>query len=154
MTPTYTWLKVIHVIAVIMWIGGGFAMLVIQARIAATKDRVALVGFLRGASFYGPRFSGGGSVVALLSGIGMVMVGHIGFKALWISIGLAGMVLHFIVGAGLIPRWIDALDKLVRDPNTSDADITARQRRFTTLTSVYAVLMFLVVLDMVLKPTL
>jgi hypothetical protein len=93
-------------------------------------------------------------VVALVSGIAMVLVGHIGFKTLWISLALAGMVLHFIVGAGLIPRWIDALEKQLTDPNASDADVAARQRRFTTLTSLYAVLMFAVVIDMVLKPTL
>ena len=148
------WLKFIHVASVIAWVGGAMAMSIFALRLARTERRESLASFLRVVTYFGPRLSGAGSVVAVLSGIGMVIMAHIGFTTLWVALGIAGVIVHFIVGAGLIPRAAAGLLTLAEASGTTDAQIAAARKSFATLTGAYLTLMFVVVLDMVLKPTM
>jgi uncharacterized membrane protein len=153
MPTTYNWLKVIHVLSVISWFGGAIALRMLTVRISATESRDTLAGYLRSADHYAPRFLGGGSALVLLSGIAMVIVGHIGFKTPWVGIGFAGIVIHIFVGAWQLPKTANALEKLASAAGTTDAQLAAGRSRFVTVSTIYLIMLAVIVADMVVKPT-
>ncbi len=69
MFSIYTLFKFIHVAAVIIWIGGVFALTVINARLAGEKEQVALLSLSRLSNFYGKVVIGPAAIITLIAGI-------------------------------------------------------------------------------------
>ena len=58
----YGFLKFLHVVSVIVWVGGVTALSVVAWRMRNERDRQALTALLRQASTYGERVAGPASV--------------------------------------------------------------------------------------------
>lgn len=74
---TYTLFKFLHVLGVIVWIGGVLAINVLSARIARERDVALLAPLSRQASFYGRAVLGPAAGTTLVAGIVMVVVGQL-----------------------------------------------------------------------------
>src|SRR5262245_43468033 len=98
---TMSWygvLKVLHVLAAVVWIGGGAMFAMIAARLVRSRDRAALGAVLPQMARQVAAAGGPASGTVLLTGIAMVLVGHIGFGTLWVRLGFGGILLHFLFG--------------------------------------------------------
>lgn len=153
MMTAYGLLKLVHVLAAIVWIGGSTALSVTSIRMARASDRDGLASLLPLAARYGQRMAGPSSILVLLSGIAMVSVGRLGFP-FWVQVGFTGLVLHLLIGATLLRRNGRQLGALVSAQDFDPAAFAAVARRGRNTTAVYLSVMILVIAAMVLKPTL
>jgi hypothetical protein len=150
----YGFLKFLHVISVIVWVGGVAALSVVAWRMRNERDRQALSALLRQASTYGERVAGPASFIVLLTGPMMVGMAHIGFGTFWVLWGFAGLTAHFWIGATALRRRTSALLRLASPGSGDDAAILAAARSLWSAQLIYLAIMAAVVAAMVLKPTL
>lgn len=102
-------LKVVHIIAACLWIGGNAATTLLIARVARETQDHTLPALLLPLGSVGRYLSGPAAAVGLLSGGAIVGLYHIGEGTLWVTWGLAGMLLSWLLGAFVIGREIRAV---------------------------------------------
>jgi len=146
----YPFIKALHVVCVIMWVGGDFALLVLSFRHQRAGDVAGFVRFLPDVMFVTRHVAIPASLVALACGLTMAFMSW-GFAQLWILIGLAGFATVFVGGiAFLRPRTERLL--AAADQGIPPAELAERAGKILRLVGFDHVVMFLVVADMVLKP--
>jgi uncharacterized membrane protein len=148
----YSVLKYVHVLSVIVWIGGVACLSVLVWRVRSERNRVILAAMLRQAGFYGQMVAGPGSGLVLLSGLAMVGMAGIGFGTLWVVWGYTGIFLHFLLGAVLIRKRTIELAQLAAGTD-SDQSLLDASRKLWTIQLIYLAVMASVVGAMVIKPT-
>jgi hypothetical protein len=150
----YGFLKFLHVVSVIVWVGGVAALSIVAWRMRNERDRQALTALVRQASTYGERVAGPASFIVLLTGPMMVGMAHIGFGTFWVLWGFAGLTAHFWIGATALRRRTSALLRLASGGSGDDAAILVAARSLWSAQLIYLAIMGAVVAAMVLKPTL
>lgn len=103
-------LKLIHVLAAIVWLGGGIITQFFAVRMKAAEPQHRL-GFARDLVFVGQRVYAPAALVALGTGLWMVLDRDAyQFTQAWIVIGLGGLVVTILLAVGLvIPRTKQAI---------------------------------------------
>lgn len=147
----YGILKVVHVLAAIVWMGGGVALTVVLFRLLATRDRATLSQFIPQVAGYMGKVGGPASGLLLITGIAMVLVMKLSFKAAWIGLGFGGIILLGAYGGLVMSKRMVALEQAARagdDLALSSAAAKVRQSSIVLIS-----IMAIVVADMVLKPT-
>ena len=150
----YGVLKFLHVLSVVIWVGGVAGLSVVMWRVRNERNREALAVLLRQASSYGERVAGPASFIVLLTGPMMVGMAHIGFGTFWVLWGFAGLTAHFWIGATALRRRTSALMQLASGGSGDDTAILVAARRLWSAQLIYLAIMAAVVAAMVLKPTL
>ena len=150
----YYWLKLLHVLAVIAWLGGALALNVTSMRLAREKNQAALAALLGQAAFYGRTVIGPMSVLTLASGIGMVAVSGLTFGTFWVSWGMFSIAAHFVLGTTLIRSTGRKLGEAAGQAQPDLLRVAVLRRRLAVLNSVYWLLMLSVISAMVMKPTI
>ncbi|HEU4996979.1 MAG TPA: DUF2269 family protein [Gemmatimonadaceae bacterium] len=154
MLALYGVLKVVHVLSVVVWIGGAIALGVVTRRLALARDRAALTAVLPQTLRYGQRMAGPSSGLVLLTGIAMVGVGRIGFGTFWVVWGFIGMLLHFAFGATVMRKRTIALSQMLAAAPADEARLLETSSRLWVGNVIYLLIMASVIVVMVLKPTL
>jgi uncharacterized membrane protein len=150
----YGVLKFLHVLAVVIWVGGVTGLSVVTWQLRLERNREVLVTLLRQATSFGQRIAGPASFIVLLTGPMMVGMAHIGFGTFWVLWGFAGLTAHFWIGATALRRRTSALMQLASAGSVDDAALLAATRRLWSVQLIYLSIMAAVVAAMVLKPTL
>lgn len=148
----YGILKVVHVLAAIVWIGGGAAMSILIARMLRARDRATLAPLLPQVNRFMQSVGGPMSGLVLLSGIAMARVGRLGFKPLWISLGFGGIILLGAFGGLVMSKRMVALEQAVASGD--DATLGAAGAKVRQGSVILLAIMASVVAIMILKPTL
>jgi uncharacterized membrane protein len=148
----YGVLKVLHVLAAVVWIGGGAMFAMITTRLLRTRDRMALGAVIPQMARQLGAAGGPASGIVLLTGIAMVLVGHIGFSALWVRLGFGGILLHALFGAFVMRKRTMSLVEAVSAPATDETEVARAGARLRSGMFTYLALMVAVVAVMVLKP--
>lgn len=152
----FTWynlFKFLHVVAVVVWIGGLVAVGVLTARLARAEDRAVFAAVARQSRFFGAAVLGPTAGVALLAGFAMIGVSGLGFP-LWVVWGIGAVVLSVALGATLIRRAGEALGERLAAAAPGDPGVRALQRRLATLNAVNVLLLLSAAWAMVFKPVL
>ena len=150
----YTFLKFLHVLSVVFWIGGAAGLAFVGWRIAKERNRVLLTALLQQGIAYGKRVIAPSAGIVLLSGLALVGIGHIGFGTFWVWFGYGGVLVQVLVGGFLIQKRSGELMQLAAVPSGDDAAMVAAARRLWNTQIVYLVLFAIVIAAMVIKPTL
>jgi len=151
---TYTILKFLHVLSVVIWIGGLTALAVVTWRVARERNRASLVSIVRQTVSYGQGIVGPASVIVLLTGLAMVGIGHVGFATFWVWFGYGGALVHGLIGGFLIRKRAAEVMALASASGGDDTGLNAAARRLWNTQLMYLVLLSVVIAAMVLKPTL
>jgi uncharacterized membrane protein len=148
----YDWLKLVHVLAAMVWVGGAVAVQFVAIRAMASKDPVRQANISADAEWLGTRVFTPASVLVLLAGIAMVLDAGIGFTDTWILAGLVGIAFTIIVGASFLGPESGRLKALIEERGAGDPEVVRRRDRIFRVSRIdLAVLIFVVAL-MVLKP--
>lgn len=100
----YEVLKLVHIGAMIVWIGSGLGLLVLFAAAEQWHDEADVLRVVKGASVLGPTLSVPSGLVVLLTGLGLVWGGGFAWEA-WVILSLLGVAVIFALGAGIVgPR--------------------------------------------------
>lgn len=93
----YEFLLSVHLLAAVLWVGGGVSVFIF-ARFAKSAGGQRLLDFSREANLIGPRFYAPLSLILLVAGFLLIDEAGYDFSQTWISLGLAGWFLSFVVG--------------------------------------------------------
>jgi len=150
----YGVLKFLHVLSVVVWVGGVTALSIVTWRLRRERNRAVLAALLGQATVFGQRIAGPASFIVLLTGPMMVGMAKIGFGTFWVLWGFAGLTAHFWIGATALRRRTSALLQLASVDSGDDAVFVVAARRLWSAQLIYLAIMAAVVAVMVLKPTL
>jgi uncharacterized membrane protein len=153
-SPTvYDWLKLIHVLAAIVWVGGGIFVQIYATKLMREKQSLKLAGFARDIGELGMKVFMPAALTVVLSGIVIVIYTPLmDFTDAWIALGLIGAAATFLTGAFVIGPTSGKLGELAQERGPEDAEVQERIRRLFTISRIDQAVILLVVVDMVLKP--
>jgi uncharacterized membrane protein len=149
----YEFLVLLHVIAVIVWLGAGFTMDLLFLRAERTRNPAELGKMGELQEWLVPRLFIPSGILTLLLGVLLVWDGPWSLGDLWILIGLAGWVASFGVGFLFIRPQAEKMKETVAQYGPTSVEAQRRARRLSVVSRVQLLGLFLVVADMVLKPT-
>lgn len=147
----YSIVKFGHVICALLWVGGGFAMLLNGILADRAGDPEGTMRAIRMSSDLGGRLMVPASMLTLVFGLVMCWF-WVGFSDLWIIIGLAGYAATFFVGLFYFKPVSERLAASVEREGVTPAALADGRAMLSVARFDYTV-MLVVVADMVLKPT-
>jgi putative membrane protein len=150
----YLWLKFVHVAAVTVWVGGVFALMVINARLARVGEPATVAALGQQSEAFGRTVIGPAMGVVLIAGLWMAGQFGIPFTSLWIVWGLAGFVLFILLGVVALGRTGAELGALARTAGPNDSRVAALRQRIAVLGWLNVLVLASVIWAMVFKPTL
>ena len=151
MLTLYTALKSLHVIAAIVWVGGGIASTVLMTRLRAARDPVVAIRMAANFEFLGTRVFTPASILLILTGFAMIAEGSLEFE-LWIILGLIAWLASAVNGGAFLGPQSQKLAAMQADAAPDAQAVDAGLKRLMTFAMVDAAILLLVVVDMVVKP--
>lgn len=148
----YTIFKFLHVSSAVIWIGGAFIMVMLGIKAVRAGNDTEMVGVVRQVAWAAERIYVPASIATLVFGLIVAWIGSL-WGNLWIILGLVGV-------ASTIALGIVVLTPLAKKVETGFAaggvtsGVAATCREILTIAKFDLVLLFTVVADMVLKPSL
>jgi uncharacterized membrane protein len=150
----YDWFKAAHVLAAVLWVGGG-AMLTLYALVTLREnDPVQLASFARKAALIGERFFTPMSFAVLGFGFGLVENGHWGYDHFFVQFSLAAWGASALLGIIFLGPESAKLGKLMPTRPPDDPEVQYRIKRILTIARFDVVLLLSVVFVMTAKPWL
>jgi uncharacterized membrane protein len=149
---TYTVLKTIQVLAIVTWVGGGSVLTMLVARARRATDHGRLATLVREIGFVGPRVFAPSSGIVVITGIWLVQNAGIPWD-FWIVAGLVGWAATFITGNFILRPQTEKIDTALTEKGPSDPETLALIGTLLNVARVDQLVLALVVIDMVIKPT-
>jgi uncharacterized membrane protein len=148
----YSAFKAVHVLAAIVWIGGGALLVILGAMAVRKNDPLEMASVARQAALVGEKIfaPAGGVVVAM--GVAMMINTNWGWGTFWVVAGLVGYAITFVVGIGVLAPLAKKIVATTEAKGAADPETTALVRRILLIARLDILMLFLVVVDMVVKP--
>jgi uncharacterized membrane protein len=153
-TSWYQVFKSIHVLAAIIWLGGGAMITVLAWQAQRAKDNAQLLQIGKQAEWLSMRVFVPASLLVLAMGIVLMHKGDWGYGHFWALFGLIAWGVSFVVGAAFLGPEAGRLAKLIEAKGPEDPEVIARLNRIISVARADVVLVLLVAADMVAKPFL
>ena len=150
----YEFLLTIHVLAAVIWVGGGIAMHILGRRVLRRNDPEEIYKFSAEVNLIGMRLYAPTSLILLVAGILLVNEAGYEFSQLWITLGFLGWIFSFIVGVGYYGPQDKKLQALVAADGPTAPGVVANVRQALMVNSIEILILLLVVIDMTVKPGL
>lgn len=143
--------KLLHVLAAIVWVGGGTLALVFTWK-ALGAEREHRLGYARDIEVLSNRVFAPASVAALLFGILMVLeIDSFDFSQAWILIGIIGLAASVVLGMGFFGPQTK---RLVTEISTNDPKAEGRLGLIAKMSVIDMTILYVVVWAMVFQPGL
>lgn len=147
----YSIVKFLHIASATLWVGGGFALMLLAVRAQRAGNIEGVLQAMRATGELGNRFFAPMSMLTLL--FGLIMCGFwIGFSDLWVLIGLAGYATTFCIGMFIFKPTADRMAGMIARDGVTPAALAQGQRILNAAHFDYSV-MLVIIAAMVLKPT-
>ena len=150
----YEFLLTIHVLAAVIWVGGGIAMHILGRRVLRRNDPEEIYKFSAEVNLIGMRLYAPTSLILLVAGILLVNEAGYEFSQLWITLAFIGWAFSFLVGIGYYGPQDKKLQALVKDKGENDPGVAQNVRQALMVNSFEILILVLVVIDMTVKPGL
>ncbi|MEZ5803874.1 MAG: DUF2269 family protein [Rhizobiaceae bacterium] len=147
----FTLVKLAHIACAVVWVGGGFALMLAAARADRAGDMAGTLQIMRMIGDLGNRLFMPMSMLTLLFGLVMCWF-WVGFTDLWIVLGLIGFAASALIGMTVFKPTADRMNAMIAKDGVTPAAM-AEGRRILTMARLDYTVMLLVVADMVLKPS-
>jgi uncharacterized membrane protein len=150
----YELLLYLHLGAAITWVGGGVATQFFALRALHSGDSRRIAAFALDIKWVGDRVLASASLLTLLAGLALVWESAAwGFGDDWIVIALVLFAFTFLAGVGFFGPESGRISALVEREGADSPAAQARIRRILLVSRIDLVLLFLIVFDMVVKPS-
>jgi uncharacterized membrane protein len=148
----YQWLLALHILCAVVWVGGVVTMQFLTIRAVASNDPPRMAALGGEAEWIGMHVYMPASILALLSGIALVLNGHWGWGHFWVLFGLFGIFFSAIVGATFLGPEAGRIKKLIEEQGPSAPAVRTRMDKVFLVSRIELAILLLVVADMALKP--
>ena len=149
----YEILTFLHIVAVIIWLGAGFVIGLLVLGAARSGDRVREGGYHRDVGWLAPRLFIPASLSTFILGVLLVIEGSWSFEQLWITIAVCGWLISFLLGFFYFKPEGERIGALIAEHGPAHPEVDRRIHRLNVVDRVQLLILFLMVADMVLKPT-
>ena len=149
----YEFLLFIHVLAAVIWVGGGITINLLGNRMVKESNPETMARFAGHTAFIGSRVYAPTSALLFLVGV-LMTLDRWSFRDLWIAIGVVGFLYAFITGAAIIGPLSGRTSKLIAERGAGDSQVTANIKKLFLFGRLEALVMIIVIGAMTLKPTL
>jgi uncharacterized membrane protein len=151
MTTVYLILKLIHIGAAITAVGSNITYGVWNARIAGDPSHASFA--LKGIKFLDDRIANPSYGILFLSGLIMIFVGHWGL-ALWLIVAIVLFIVVAALGFGMFTPLLRNQIRLADAGDTASAEFMRLASRSRTFGPMLGILIIVILVMMVFKPTL
>ena len=148
----YATFMTVHVLFVVIWIGGGALLTVFGIRAERSLDWDQGTQIAKMAAFAGERIFAPSGLIVVLMGIAMVLNAHIGFGHFWIIFGLLGFLTTFLLGVGVLSPMAKKLNALIQEKGTEAPETQEAMTKILLVARADMAMLLLVIVDMVTKP--
>ena len=152
MVTTYTVLKTVHILAVVVWVGGGAMITMLVARARRASDNPTLLTLIKQLQWVGPRIFASSSLIVVGTGIWLVLNGDLDWD-LWVILGLVGWAATFVTGNFFLRPAGEKLGAALAERGPEDPEVHGYVGRILNVARVDQLVLALVIVDMVIKPT-
>jgi uncharacterized membrane protein len=151
----YNWLKAFHIVAAIVWVGGGVFVQIYTTRLRRANEQARLLAFAKDIEKLGTGVFLPASILVLILGISMVWYSP-AWEAtqLWVIIGLVGIANTIVVGAAFLGPEAGRIARVAEERGADDPEVLRRTERIFTISRYDLAVLVLVVIDMAVKPGL
>jgi uncharacterized membrane protein len=149
----YDWLLLLHVLAAMIWVGGGVALAVLVTRVLRDPEPGAVARFIGNLRVIGPLVLAPATLAVVGFGVWLVLDSAAwGFGQFWVQLAVALFAAALLVGAGYQSRTAIHAERATA---RGDHDEALRQlRRWSWGYRLIVVLLIAAAWDMVFKPGL
>jgi uncharacterized membrane protein len=148
----YLVFKTVHILAAIVWLGGGAILLVLAVLAQARSDRPYVAQIARQAAFCGERIFAPAGLVVVVMGIAMMINGDLDWGQFWVIAGLIGYAITFVVGIAVLSPLAKKVNASVETNGLDHPETEALIDRILMIARFDIAMLLLVVVDMVAKP--
>jgi len=148
----YSAFKTVHVIAAIVWIGGGTLLTILGVAAERKRDPIELANIARQAATVGEKVFAPAGLVVVAMGIAMMLNADWGWGKFWIVAGLVGYAITFVTGVGVLSPLAKKVTALTEEKGPTHPETAAAITRILMIARIDVAMLLLVVVDMVTKP--
>ena len=148
----YSLFKAIHVAFAVIWVGGGFAIMVNAIRAQRTWDPKQVVTVAQQAAFLGEKVFAPAGLVVFLMGIAMMVNTNWGWGHFWVIVGLLGYATTFSLGIGVLSPLAKRIEHSAVENGPEHPETLALIDRIMLIGRFDMGILLIVILDMVTKP--
>jgi uncharacterized membrane protein len=151
----YEFLLFIHISATVVWVGAGLCSLLLAIGYDRDGDEPAIRRFLADQERLATRLFIPASLTVVIFGIALVIESDAwSFDSLWITLGLIGFAATFVTGLFMIKPASERIGAAMeREGGRLTPELRTDVRRLIVKSRLDYVVLFLVIADMVTKPT-
>lgn len=150
---SYTIYKALHVIAIVIWVGGDVTLTTAGIVFERRGDADTLATLGKVGSWVGVRVYTPAAFAAFAFGVALMGQGVWDWSQVWIVLGLAGWAIATGVGVLFVGPELGRIDRAAAVHGPGSEEVARRVRRLFTVFRFDTVLLILIVLDMTVKPT-
>ena len=151
-TSWYAVFKTFHVLAAILWLGGGALIAVLAWRAQRARDVAQLLQIAKQAEAASLRIFVPSSLVVVAMGFVLMHKRDFAYGDFWTLFGLIAWGLSFLIGAAFLGPEAGKLGRLLEAKDPDDPEVVARVTRIIAVARADVVLLLLVAIDMIAKP--
>jgi uncharacterized membrane protein len=148
----YLAFKAVHVGAAVLWVGGGTFVTLRAIATERENDPSRLLEVARQAEWAAMRIFVPASFVVLAMGIAMTINGDLDWGQFWLVFGLVAWGISTAIGVGFLTPRIKRLNALIEERGERDAAVQAAVQPLLLAARLDIALLFLIVIDMTVKP--
>jgi uncharacterized membrane protein len=148
----YSAFKAVHVLAAIIWIGGGALLMILGIAAERKRDPVELATVARQAAMVGEKLFAPAGVVVVAMGVAMMVNTNWGWGKFWVIAGLVGYAITFVTGIAVLSPMTKKIAALTEAKGPNDPETAAAITRVLQIVRIDIAMLLLVVVDMVTKP--
>ena len=145
-------LKLVHIVAVTIWIGGEIMLGILFERARLSRDEGALRGLLSQGKFISMAVFNPAGIITLAAGVWLVIEADLDFGEAWISIGFVGIAVGAMLGMTFYSRIFDRSLAALDSEGIDGAGTRALLKSLRLVSSIEVVVLLVVVWAMVFKP--
>jgi uncharacterized membrane protein len=150
----YDWLKLFHVLAAVIWVGGDVMILILATRLLRENDASREAAFVHDLGEIGKKVLGPVSGALIVFAIALVVYSPAwNFSDPWIVIAIVGYLATFVTGVFVLGPSAVKIDSMIAAGTPpEDPKVQGLVQRTMRTGRVDVVVLVLMVCDMVLKP--
>jgi uncharacterized membrane protein len=142
----------LHVIAAIVWLGGGLTLSIYGTRIAKQRDAARMVSFAREGEWMGNHIFLPAALVLLVCGFLMIHAGFPAFDQFWVQLALGLFAVTFLTGSLFLGPQAGKIGKLIEEHGENSPEVQDQIRRVLPVSRLDLLTLYSIVVVMVAKP--
>ena len=145
-------LKLIHVVAVIVWVGGSVMLGILFERAQRSKDEATVLGLAKIGEFIGKAVFNPAGIITLAAGIWLVIEADYEFSEAWVSLGFLGIALGAGLGMAFYPKVLRRVQSGIAADGLLSNDTLRALRSLRRVSTLEWLFLMVVVWAMVSRP--